>query len=649
MGDLKEQMEKWKLSRYKQPMRETLEIMKEGYESGVLSFLKKNGFGHIRFSYGNLYVPKKDLDQIKKILKKETDKFVDGDVQIMPKSILGEEHDCTKVHPNKTHKEWLMSQSTVGDVKEELEEFDEGRMKDIYTMDQEGKSAKEIAKHLKLKVSTVKSILGEEVLNEFTNTQIASLKKDYEGLRGKTISGPSADKLRKIFDKVDKSKTALVNLLKADIPFLSMMASSRLISKYGANASQLARMRKEELEEKFESGFAVRYLDPKNGKRFVVPFKTKKDADDKAAQLKKDGAKNVTITTHDLNFKETYTIQITKKDGGKLVIGKFNTPAEGEKYIKWYKTGDMSKTKSVKVIKEDGDSESGFNIAGLETDRPQRLEEKKYSYGFTMSSESGDDGRDQEQEGGDYGTPKYINAPNQKAAEAKQEVIMMKQVERINKKMNSMRRTGSFKIKDDWIELEESADYLASKMNDKQLANIKNVWKNKKASDVTQSVKDMIKKMDIPTQLAIKQADIPHLSKLVEALKDMEDYKAKRKALQDIQNDPKIDSQMKTAVMVRKQKLDKELQDLKGRTPIAAEVEPDTKKFIENADSGDDDSNFAIGMSKAKEIKKDYGSPLKKSTIVKGHEIAKAIKKDEHIGAKATFERLWSGHKRGDK
>ena len=500
MGNLKEEMEKWKLSRYKQPMRETLEMMKEGYEGGVLSFLKKQGFGHIRFSYGNLYVPKKDVDQIKKALQKETEK-VAGDVEIMPKSILGEEHDCTKVHPNKTHKEWLMSQAPVG---EELEEFDEGRMKDIYTMDQEGKSAKEIAKHLKLKVSTVKSILGEEVLNEFTNAQITSLKKDYEGLRGKTISGPSADKLRKIFDKVDKSKTALVNLLKADIPFLSMMASSRLISKYGANASQLARMRKEELEEKFASGFAVRYLDPKNGKRFVVPFKTKKDADDKAAQLKKDGAKNVSITTHDLNFKETYTVQITKKDGGKLVIGKFKTPAEGEKYIKWYKTGDMSKTKSVKVIKEDGDSESGFNIAGLETDRPQRLD--------------------------------------------------------------------------------ESADYLASKMNDKQLANIKNVWKNKKASDVTQSVKDMIKKMDIPTQLAIKQANIPHLSKLVE-----------------------------------------------------------------NGDSGDDDSNFAIGMSKAKEIKKDYGSPLKKSTIVKGHEIAKAIKKDEHVGAKATFERLWSGHKRGDK
>ena len=576
MGDLKEQMEKWKLSRYKQPMRETLEIMKEGYEGGVLSFLKKQGFGHIRFSYGNLYVPKKDLDQIKKVLKKETDKFVDGDVQIMPKSILGEEHDCTKVHPNKTHKEWLMSQSPVAQQEEML---DEGRMKDIYTMDQEGKSAKEIAKYLKLKVSTVKSILGEEVLNEFTNTQIVSLKKDYEGLRGKTISGPSADKLRKIFDKVDKSKTALVNLLKADIPFLSMMASSRLISKYGANASQLARMRKEELEEKFESGFAVRYLDPKNGKRFVVPFKTKKDADDKAAQLKKDGAKNVTITTHDLNFKE----------------------------------GD--------------DDESGFNIAGLETDRPQRLEE---------------------------GVEVQITLKGSGPINKRSHVHDFKNRADAEKFIKWYKTGGSLykKNKVDKIEIHETAvpaDYLASKMNATQLANIKNVWKNKKASDVTQTVKDMINRMDIPTQLAIKQADIPHLSKLVEALKDMEDYKAKRKALQDIQNDPKIDSQMKTAVMVRKQKLDKELQDLKGRTPIAAEVEPDTKKFIENPDSGDDDNAFAVGMSKAKEIKKDYGSPLKKSTIVKGHEIAKAIKKDEHVGAKATFERLWSGHKRGDK
>ena len=111
---------------------------------------------------------------------------------------------------------------------------------------------------------------------------------------------------------------------------------------------------------------------------------------------------------------------------------------------------------------------------------------------------------------------------------------------------------------------------------------IKNVWKNKKATDVTDAVRQMIKRMDIPTQLAIKSADIPHISKLVE----------------------------------------------------------------------DDDKAYAIGMAKAKEIKKDFGSPLKKSTIVKAHDIAKAIKKDEQVvgvGPRATFERLWSKHKRGDK
>ncbi len=58
------------------------------------------------------------------------------------------------------------------------------------------------------------------------------------------------------------------------------------------------------VKEKFEPGFAVRYLDPLNKKRFVVPFKTKKEADDKAAQLKRDGCKNITITKHDLNFKD---------------------------------------------------------------------------------------------------------------------------------------------------------------------------------------------------------------------------------------------------------------------------------------------------------------------------------------------------------
>jgi hypothetical protein len=66
----------------------------------------------------------------------------------------------------------------------------------------------------------------------------------------------------------------------------------------------------------------------------------------------------------------------------------------------------------------------------------------------------------------------------------------------------------------------EDTDYFKSKMNDRQIANIKNTWKNKKKSDVTPAIKAMIKKMDVPTQLAIKYAGINLLSDLVEMKKD---------------------------------------------------------------------------------------------------------------------------------
>src|SRR5210317_602177 len=68
--------------------------------------------------------------------------------------------------------------------------------------------------------------------------------------------------------------------------------------------------------------------------------------------------------------------------------------------------------------------------------------------------------------------------------------------------------------------VEESADYLKPRMNPSQLANIKNVWKHKTKKDVTPAVKQMIKNMDVPTQLAIKDAGINLLSDLVEVTKD---------------------------------------------------------------------------------------------------------------------------------
>ena len=69
--------------------------------------------------------------------------------------------------------------------KEFKEELEEGIMKDIYTMDKEGASADDIAKRLKITVSTVKKILGEQkeelpVKNDDEKKQ-ASNDKDKDG------------------------------------------------------------------------------------------------------------------------------------------------------------------------------------------------------------------------------------------------------------------------------------------------------------------------------------------------------------------------------------------------------------------------------------------------------------------------------------
>ena len=94
---------------------------------------------------------------------------------------------------------------------DQMIQIDEGRMKDIFTADEEGKSAKEIAKALKLPLGTVKKILGEETdLQEFSDSQLDVLARQYAGLKGRTISIDQANKLRKIFKGVpDRSLDAL--------------------------------------------------------------------------------------------------------------------------------------------------------------------------------------------------------------------------------------------------------------------------------------------------------------------------------------------------------------------------------------------------------------------------------------------------------
>ena len=112
--------------------------------------------------------------------------------------------------------------------------IEEGKMKTIATLFDQGKSAEEIAKKMKLPLSTIKTILGEtdikeDTINEFTDAQIARLKKEYMPLKGARIAIAKANQLRNIFDKIPDH--ALPKLFKADIPFISAMSVSRMIQK----------------------------------------------------------------------------------------------------------------------------------------------------------------------------------------------------------------------------------------------------------------------------------------------------------------------------------------------------------------------------------------------------------------------------------
>ena len=78
-----------------------------------------------------------------------------------------------------------------------------------------------------------------------SSSQISQLKKAFEPMRGKRISMSSGDKLRKILDKVSDDKNVLVQLYKADIPFVSRGAATRLISKHNVKGAELNAMSEE--------------------------------------------------------------------------------------------------------------------------------------------------------------------------------------------------------------------------------------------------------------------------------------------------------------------------------------------------------------------------------------------------------------------
>ena len=92
-------------------------------------------------------------------------------------------------------------------------------------------------------------VMPESLEESFSDSQIKQLQKQYEPLRGKKISIDNANKLGAMFTKFDKDKNALEKLYGGDIPFVSVMAMTRLMTKHNYKAADLNKLGKIRMEE----------------------------------------------------------------------------------------------------------------------------------------------------------------------------------------------------------------------------------------------------------------------------------------------------------------------------------------------------------------------------------------------------------------
>tara|TARA_Y100000296_G_scaffold51550_1_gene59112 strand:- start:1628 stop:2626 length:999 start_codon:yes stop_codon:yes gene_type:complete len=184
--------------------------------------------------------------------------FSERDAERKAEVIANKEKDRINKKLERSRKPGLLKLQWVDVVKESL---DEVGISALHKHIKSGKTIEQIAKLMRLSVQTVKNLtkgllknsteqvkryagtwtkaydevqerakkVDEEVLKEFTDAHIATLKKEYEPFRGKSISVSAANKLKNVFERIPDA--VLKKLKDADIPFLSSMALTKMILK----------------------------------------------------------------------------------------------------------------------------------------------------------------------------------------------------------------------------------------------------------------------------------------------------------------------------------------------------------------------------------------------------------------------------------
>ena len=102
--------------------------------------------------------------------------------------------------------------------------------------------------YTKTMMDALKEVRDVQTEASMSSSQIAMLKKAYEPMRDKKISVKNANKLSALMDKFAKNKDVLLQLAKADIPFVSSAAVTKLISKHGMKGAEINKYKKEEME-----------------------------------------------------------------------------------------------------------------------------------------------------------------------------------------------------------------------------------------------------------------------------------------------------------------------------------------------------------------------------------------------------------------
>ena len=375
---------------------------------------------------------------------------------------------------------------------------------------------------------------GYHITEAFSDAQMKQLKKAYEPLRGKKISIDNANKLGAMFTKFDKDKNALEKLYGGDIPFVSTMAMTRLMTKHNYKAADLNKIRKEsvELESELHLLDEAHMLD--EAEATVSRFKGDKDAENIMSLAKQQGVK------------------ATRKGNQIHLKGVFR------------KVMDISMALQKNGMKV----EEIINEETLEEFTSQQI---KMAYGVA---------NDKRYKAGNYSGA--VAAIEKIAKGLSKHPDVMKVLKRVNE--------------DKEYTDEELGEMFGNKQIDPTTAAALRAYLSGRAggSPFPPVVEGMMSKIDAMQKQGASAADIAKELKL-------------------------------------------DIKTVKGI--LGEELEEMAK-----------DSAYAIGMAQAKKMKGDE-PPLKKSTITKGHEIAKSIlkKEEKEHPAKMKYEEIAGLKKKAEK